>query len=189
MRIIQGDYKGRQIKTISGPGYRPATGKVRQAIFSMLEARGIEWSQVRGIDLFAGSGILGIEALSRGVQEMWFVEKNSKAAQTIQDSLLHLEVPKQYFRVISYDVLSLLKKKNTQPFQLIFIDPPYRKELFQPVMERLVSPVWIAEPGFIVAEVESHLDISFSQFSGLDLCINRTYGQTRVCLWTVKSKR
>ncbi len=189
MRITQGEYKGKRIKTISGEGYRPATGKVRQAIFSMLEARGIDWSQVRAMDLFAGSGILGLEVLSLGAKEVWFVEQNSRAGNTIDNNLKNLHIPKHRYRIISKDVFTFFKTGNDQPFQLIFIDPPYSKGYLQPTLERLVSSsFWLCQDSFIVGEVESRLDINFS-FSGLELCINRTYGQTRVGLWTAKIKR
>ncbi len=188
MRINQGEYKGKRIKTISGEGYRPATGKVRQAIFSMLEARGIDWSKVRVMDLFAGSGILGFEAMSLGAKEVWFVEQSGRAGKTIRENLKSLDIPRHCYQIISKDVFTFLKKKIDQPFQLIFIDPPYGKDFLQPVMERLVPPLWISRETFIIAEVESRLDINF-RFSELELCINRTYGQTRVGLWTAKIKR
>ncbi len=74
MRIIAGRWGGRAIRSVSGPGYRPATGKVRGAVFSMLEARGLAWPGARVADLFAGSGSLGLEALSRGAAFALFVE-------------------------------------------------------------------------------------------------------------------
>lgn len=70
MRIIAGALGGRNLKTVEGPGYRPATAKVREAIFSMLSSRGVVWSGLRVLDLFAGSGSLSFEALSRGAQEV-----------------------------------------------------------------------------------------------------------------------
>ena len=66
MRIIAGEYRGRHIRTGEGPGYRPATGKVRESLFSMLESQGVDWGGTRVADIFAGSGSLGMEALSRG---------------------------------------------------------------------------------------------------------------------------
>lgn len=78
MRIVGGQFKGRSIKTGEGPGYRPATMKVRESIFSMLQARGVVFASVRVIDMFAGSGSLGIECLSRGAEDVWFVEKGGR---------------------------------------------------------------------------------------------------------------
>ena len=84
MRIIAGALGGRNLKTVEGPGYRPATAKVREAIFSMLSSRGVVWSGLRVLDLFAGSGGIGIEALSRGAGFAVFVEQNPKAAEIIR---------------------------------------------------------------------------------------------------------
>ena len=87
MRIIGGQYKGRSIKTCEGPGYRPATSKVRESIFSMLMARGVDFSEARVVDMFAGSGSLGIECLSRGAPEAWFIEKSNKASALIRKKI------------------------------------------------------------------------------------------------------
>ena len=80
MRIISGSCRGRVLQTVTGPGYRPAMGKVRESLFSMLEARGVVWGAVRFLDVFAGSGSLGFEALSRGAVFADFIEKDRKAA-------------------------------------------------------------------------------------------------------------
>ena len=78
MRIIAGTLKGRRIRTTEGPGYRPATGRVRESVFSMLESLGVDWPACRAADIFAGSGALGIEALSRGAASVLFVESSVK---------------------------------------------------------------------------------------------------------------
>ena len=87
MRIIAGALKGRRIRTTEGPGYRPATGRVRESVFSMLESLGVDWSACRAADIFAGSGALGIEALSRGAASVLFVELAARAAGLIRTNL------------------------------------------------------------------------------------------------------
>lgn len=83
MRIIAGMYKGRALKSTTGPGFRPAMGAVREALFSMLESRDIIWEETRILDLFAGSGSLGFEALSRGAAHVCFVDAAAYAAKVI----------------------------------------------------------------------------------------------------------
>ena len=89
LRITAGAFKGRVLKTAEGPGYRPATALVREALFSMLEARGCVFSETMALDLFAGSGSLGFEALSRGAKAAWFVENDARAAALIKKKRGH----------------------------------------------------------------------------------------------------
>lgn len=181
MRIISGKYGGRTIRTAEGPGYRPATSKVRQSIFSMLEARGLEWSSLRAADLFAGSGSLAMEALSRGADFALFVEKSAKIAQLIRSNLDELRVPRSCVRVVVSDVVQLLRKGPDKPYDLIFIDPPYGKELLAPALDTAVEKGWLAPGCFVLAEVEVALEPGDPV--GLERITDRTYGQTRIVLW------
>ena len=104
MRIIAGALGGRNLKTVEGPGYRPATAKVREAIFSMLSSRGVVWSGLRVLDLFAGSGSLSFEALSRGAQEVCLVEREPKVVQCLNQNVEALDVSDRC-RVAESDVL------------------------------------------------------------------------------------
>jgi 16S rRNA (guanine966-N2)-methyltransferase len=181
MRIISGQYGGRVIRTAEGPGYRPATSKVRQSIFSMLEARGVEWPGLRAADLFAGSGSLALEALSRGADFALFVEKAPKAAQLIRANLKELGVSTSRFRVAVSDVVQLLRKGTDKPYDLIFVDPPYGKDLLVPALEAVQAREWLAQGGFLLAEVEAALEPDDP--AGLERITDRTYGQTRIVLW------
>lgn len=189
MRIISGEFGGRRLKTITGPGYRPATDKVRQAIFSLLESRGVLWQDIQAADLFAGSGSLGLECLSRGAQQVWFVEKNRRALGLIRENLSALQVPAQRYFLCNQDVLTWLYKSQRVNFDLIFIDPPYGHGLIIPVLRAVLKQGWIKEHGLILAEVESRFDIQSDPFPGVELLLNRTYGQTRICLWLVSNRR
>jgi len=91
--------------TCEGPGYRPATMKVRESVFSMLMARGVDFQEARVIDMFAGSGSLALECLSRGAPTTWFVEKSHKAAALIRRNLSDLKVDKSRYRVVCKDLL------------------------------------------------------------------------------------
>jgi 16S rRNA (guanine966-N2)-methyltransferase len=155
----------------------------------MLEARGHSWEEVIAADLFAGSGSLGLECLSRGAEQVWFVEKNRKALGTIQGNLKQLGISAKRYQLLAKDVLLWLHKSSPQEFDLIFIDPPYGHGLLSPVFRAVLEKGWIKPKGLILAEVESGLDPQQQMQDKAELELNRTYGQTRICLWTVKDRR
>ena len=164
MRIIAGALGGRNLKTVEGPGYRPATAKVREAIFSMLSSRGVVWSGLRVLDLFAGSGSLSFEALSRGAQEVCLVEREPKVVQCLNQNVEALDVSDRC-RVAESDVLRFLRGRAYQPYDVIFADPPYGD-------------------GYLLAEIEGLLRFdAAAAHEELELEIDRNYGQTRIILW------
>jgi 16S rRNA (guanine966-N2)-methyltransferase len=183
MRIISGIYGGRGVRTVSGPGYRPATGKVRQAVFSMLEARGLDWENLRVLDLFAGSGSLAIEALSRGAAEIWLMDKNPQAVAAIKGTLEDFKVPAGRARVLPGDLFKHLAKPAAAPFGLVFVDPPYGFDLLPPALEKAVRGGWIAEGGLVLAEVEAAAPLDDRIPPQLIPQTDRLYGQTRILLW------
>lgn len=187
MRIIAGTYGGRSIRTVEGPGYRPATAKVRQAVFSMLEARGVDWSCARVLDLFAGSGSLGIEALSRGALLAWFVEKNPRAADCLRGSLRDLQVPESRCRVFQADLLKLLSRPAREAFDVVFIDPPYGLDLLPPALLKAVRGGYLAPDAFVLAEIEAKTDFAGQVPAQLIPQADRLYGQTRIMLWQNKT--
>ncbi|NDV19782.1 16S rRNA (guanine(966)-N(2))-methyltransferase RsmD [Pseudodesulfovibrio sp. JC047] len=184
MRIVGGKYKGRRLKTCEGPGYRPATMKVRESIFSMLMARGVDFATVRVIDMFAGSGSLGVECLSRGATTAWFIEKSSKAAGLIRKNLADLGVARESARVVSKDLFGVLSQKPEIPFDLVFIDPPYGKDLLVPALEKALQKGWIAPGALVLAEVETAVKApTEGPIAEMDVLTDREYGQTRIFLW------
>lgn len=187
MRIIAGIYGGRTIRTVEGPGYRPATAKVRQAVFSMLEARGVDWPSARVLDLFAGSGSLGIEALSRGAELAWFVEKNPRAADCLRSSLRDLKVPEAHCRIFQADLLKLLARPAQESFDVVFIDPPYGLDLLPAALSKAVRGGWMAPDAYVLAEVEAKADFEGQVPAQLIPQADRLYGQTRILLWQNKT--
>jgi 16S rRNA (guanine966-N2)-methyltransferase len=186
VRIIAGEYRGRRIRTTEGPGYRPATGKVRESLFSMLESQGVDWGGTRVADIFAGSGSLGIEALSRGAAEAVFVEKAAQAASLIRSSLEELGVARQRFRIVKGDAARWLAGGGAGPFGLVFVDPPYGKDLFLPALRLLLDRGVLAREGLLCAEVEAGLSFDAPPHPDLALLRDKLYGQTRICIWRRK---
>ena len=186
MRIISGSLRGRELRTTTGPGYRPAMSKVRAAIFSMLEARGVLWQNARVLDLFAGSGSLGFEALSRGAPFACFVEADRKAAALIGKNAETFGLENERYRVYAAEAGRFLATRDMDPFDVIFIDPPYRGNFLSASVTAVLRKDWLRQGGVINAEVERGIDLDpETAFPPLECAADRIYGQTRVILWTL----
>ncbi|WP_077073271.1 16S rRNA (guanine(966)-N(2))-methyltransferase RsmD [Mailhella massiliensis] len=182
MRIIAGACRGRTLHTVSGPGYRPAMGKVRESLFSMLESRGVVWGEVRVLDVFAGSGSLGFEALSRGALFADFIEKDHRAAECLRKNAAVLGLEDRC-AVHEEDALRVTARRPSEPCRLIFIDPPYGADLFKPTLKNIMRQGWLADDGFLVAEVEKGLPLKADSQYDLTLEAERHYGNTRILVW------
>lgn len=170
------------LKTVEGEGYRPAMGKTREALFSMLEARGVEWRETRVLDLFAGSGSLAFEAVSRGAPHALLVEMAPQAVRCLKANIAALGV-EDTVRLANDDVLRLLKSPPAQPYSLVFMDPPYRKNLADPALKLLTTRRWLAPGAFVTAEIEK--DARLTPPPECTLEAERLFGQTRICIWTM----
>ena len=146
MRVITGSARGRRLKELEGLETRPTTGKVKEALFSVsqcdIEGRGV-------LDLFAGTGQLGIEALSRGAECAVFVERRRDALQVIRENLEACGMTDKA-RVVNGDAMSYLK--SGEKFDLIFLDPPYASGLLEQALEEIVRFDICRRHGIIVAE-------------------------------------
>ena len=184
MRIIAGTFGGRTIKTVEGPGYRPAMARVRESLFSMLESRGAAWHGARVMDLFAGSGSLAFEALSRGAAEATLVEMAPQAVKCLRANAALLRLDEGRCRIVADDVLMLLGRGCALPCDVTFIDPPYGKNLLQPALRSLLRRGWLAEDALVCAEVEASLSFDAAKaHAGLELLADRNFGQTRIVIW------
>jgi 16S rRNA (guanine966-N2)-methyltransferase len=130
MRIISGKYKGHQLVSFQADHIRPTTDRVKESLFNKIQGE-VEGAKV--LDLFSGTGNLGLEALSRGAAEVTFVEKSKKSIAILEKNLAKLKVSEPY-KIICKDVLSFLKSYQGIPFDLIFIDPPFTEEMAHDVM-------------------------------------------------------
>ncbi len=185
MRVIAGRFGGRRIRVMESQGLRPATGRVREALFSMLDARGAVFPGARVLDLFAGAGSVGIEALSRGAGEAVFVEKNPAVAKVLRENLRGLGLAANQARVVEADVARALPRLAGQAFDLVAIDPPYGLGLVPPTLAALVKNGLLAPGGVAVAEIEAGADWPDDAApAALECLTDRLYGQTRIILWT-----
>lgn len=188
VRIIAGYWKGRRIKTSEGEGYRPAMGRVREALFSMLVSRGVHWESVRVLDVFAGSGSLGWEALSRGALEVCFLESDPRALRLLRNQAPRFDRPGQCVRIVSGDALRILAGSPRQGgYDVLFCDPPYGRDLLVPALSLAHRHGWIAQQAMVCAEVEGGWSPEALDIPELELNAERTYGQTRICIWTKSS--
>ncbi|WP_243309994.1 16S rRNA (guanine(966)-N(2))-methyltransferase RsmD [Fundidesulfovibrio agrisoli] len=183
MRILGGNFKGRNLPTLEAKGCRPAMAVVREALFNIIAARGLALSGARVIDVFAGTGSLGFECLSRGAAFVQFVEANRALAKRLADNARLLGLEASRIAAAPADALKLLARPPRIPFDLAFVDPPYGQELLAPVMNLLAAKRWLADGALVVAEVEKHLEYDGWPAS-LALEADRQYGQTRILIWT-----
>ena len=175
MRIISGQHRGRRLQSISGTAVRPTADPVREALFNILSQKA---SGSCVLDLFAGTGALGIEALSRGAQRAVFIDNASRPLTVLRKNLHNFGLLTQN-QVICWDIsknLNCLKPFQNQ-FDLVFIDPPYHKNLVAVALSNLVRVQCLAPGATIVAEHERHLEITSPDVS-LSVTDRRRYGQT-----------
>ena len=184
MRIISGTLGSRTLLTVEGEGYRPAMAKVRESLFSILSAR-LTWDGLRVLDLFAGSGSLAFEAVSRGAASAHLVELDDKACRCIAQNISRLGLQDKAF-LVRENVPRLLRRVKgadrnlTGPFDLVFLDPPYRKNFTQNCLDALVQCNWLAPGAFVSIEVEENLKLTLPE--GLEKVTEREFGQTTILI-------
>lgn len=164
MRVIAGSARRLPLKTIDGQDTRPTTDRIKETLFNMLQ---YELADCRFLDLFSGSGGIGIEALSRGAKQAVFIEQNPKASACIRENLVftHLE---DRGVVMACDVLSGLKRLEgkDEVFDLVFMDPPYNQELERMVLEYLAHSGLIGEDTLVIAETSKETKIDYLEDLG-----------------------
>jgi len=181
MRIVAGRFRGRAIAAPKHEGLRPTSDRVRESVFNVLE-HGIEDFAIAGarvVDLFAGTGALGLEALSRGAASCLFVEDSAAARALIRDNIEAMQLT-GVARIFRRDATKLGTAGTMEPFALAFLDPPYGKGLAELGLAALVEGGWLAENAIVVVEERAGTDIALPEmFSELD---RRTYGDTQVLI-------
>jgi 16S rRNA (guanine966-N2)-methyltransferase len=181
MRIVAGSLKGRTITTPEGQGTRPTSDRARQAVFNVLEHAA--WAEplegMRVMDLYAGSGALGFEAISRGAAFALFVETDEAARGAIRENAdaFHVMGRTRVHRRSAID-LGARPRSDGEAFDLAFLDPPYRKGLGELTLQRLLEGQWL-QPGAIVV-FERGSDEPEIDTPGYERLDARDYGAARV---------
>ncbi len=162
------------LKTVPGLDTRPTTDRIKETLFNILQN---ELYDIRFLDLFCGSGGIGIEALSRGAREACFVDSSRAAAACVRENLEFTRLASQA-RVFSCDVMTALARlEKEEPFQIIFMDPPYGKELEHQVLAYLASrPVSFVDQGtLIIVEASIETDFSYAEELGYAVLREKNY--------------
>ena len=177
MRIVAGAFRGRRISGPSGEGLRPTSDRLREAIFNVLaHSYGDPVAGARVIDLFAGTGALGLEALSRGAAHALFVDVGGEARALIRENVEALAAG-GVTRIFRRDATKLGPTQD-DPFTLAFLDPPYGKGLGEKALAGLVDGNWLKPGAICVLEEKAGLALSLP--SGLEQLDSRSWGETEV---------
>ena len=173
MRIVAGKWRGRPLEAPPGMATRPTADRVRETLFSMLVSRLGSFEDLRIADLFAGSGALGFEALSRGAADATFVENDSAAASVIRRNAARLGAE---VTIIGSSALAL---PRSRPFDLILADPPYAPGSGSAVVASVLKGDWLAPGGWLSVETERKDPVDPA---GLILDTSREVGRARLTL-------
>lgn len=178
MRVIAGKSKGHNLKSISGTEVRPTIDRVKEALFNIL---GPEIIDIDFLDLYAGFGGLGIEALSRGAASSTFIDNSARQIGIIEENLKLTDL-KQQAEVIQGDVLTQLGRFTPKSFDIIVMDPPYQADLLEPTIEQIMKYDLLKEAGIISVEHHKQDTITI-EFDNLKLIRERNYGNTCLSLY------
>ena len=174
MRVIAGSAKGHNLKMPKGDQTRPAMDRVKGSLFSILAARVADG---RFLDLFAGSGSLGIEALSRGALYAAFVDTSPFCVKAIQENLAHTKLSDRG-EVFREDCRQFLQRRALAVFDVVFIDPPYLKGLLEPILDVLPTCPMFGERTRFVIERQKKDDLRLETRPALQLLDERLFGDT-----------
>lgn len=184
MRITGGVFRGRTLVAPRGEATRPSADRLRAAIFNILEARGAALEGALVLDLFAGTGSLGIEALSRGAARATFVEEAAQALAALDRNLAALGLSRARARVVRGKVRAVLARlaRDGERFDLVLLDPPYGADEAGAVVAELAERDLVAPDGFVVAEHGTH-EVLPAEAGPLHEVVRRTYGRTAITVY------
>jgi 16S rRNA (guanine966-N2)-methyltransferase len=186
MRIIAGLAKGRKILSPEGMGTRPTLDRIKESIFSIIQNYAVG---AVALDVFAGTGSLGLEAVSRGARQCYLVDKSPETFAFLKKNVENLgfEDKCTCFNMDSYKALELLAQKKLV-FDLIFIDPPYLKDMIPPAVEIIAENNMLSKKGIIAAKIDSSETI-YTGNGVIELTDQRKYGNTTVCFYRYKDQQ
>jgi 16S rRNA (guanine966-N2)-methyltransferase len=178
MRIIAGEWRGRKLTAPTSATIRPTSDRVRESIFSILHSRlDGDWHGLRVADFCAGTGALGLEALSRGAAHCTFFEKDGAAARLVEENIAGLKAQLRT-TLLRADVVKL--PRATTPVGLIFFDPPYGQAIVADALVSAVSQGWTEDNTLCVVEQSAGVTIDAPGWSCIDI---RRYGKTQIMLF------
>ena len=182
MRVVAGQWRGRKLSAPPGDTTRPTADRTRETLFSMLLSRLGSFEGLRVADLFAGSGALGLEALSRGAAHCTFVEQDAAAIRALRANIAALRAPLQC-DVRAGSVLALGPAK--EPLDLILLDPPYQTGAGSVALDKLVRLGWIGEATWVSLETEAGEE---PKVRALEAVADRKVGKARLTLLRLKAQ-
>ncbi len=175
MRVIAGSRRSIRLVTAKGDRVRPTTDRIKETLFNILQP---DVPGARFLDLFSGSGAIGIEALSRGAREAVFVEQDREALACIQANLKATHFEKEAL-VKAGDVLYVLRTLRQEPFDLIFMDPPYSQSLEEKVLCVLSKADYVDENTKIIVEAAADTAFSYVEDLGFSIYREKSYGSNK----------
>ena len=157
MRVISGVAKGRKLKTAEGLSTRPTTDRIKETLFNIIA---FDLPEAKFLDLFSGSGAIGIEALSRGAAEAAFVEQNPLCQEIIRENLLHtgLDKPSRVLGMEVIQAIGLLSREKAL-FDIVFLDPPYEAGLIEPTLQEILEGGILKKDGYIIVERSAQMPL------------------------------
>lgn len=185
MRIVAGDFGGRRLKAVPGMATRPTTDKVKEALFNII---GPYFDGGRSLDLFAGSGGLSIEAVSRGIEQAVLIDRQYAAIKTIKDNVAVTKAPER-FEIIKRDANKAVKELSDRgdQFDLVFFDPPYAQQKIVDQMGVLRELNLLTATARVVCETDQNAQLP-DEIAGFDLVERRDYGITELTIYAVGSE-
>ena len=185
MRIIAGKARRLPLRTLPGRDTRPTTDRIKETLFNMLSP---ELEDAYFLDLFAGSGQIGLEAVSRGSAYCVFVDNNKKACEVIQDNIDFTKLGSQC-KLMNTDCMSALRQlEGKYRFDLIFLDPPYGHDFEPEILGYLAHSSIVKEHALIIIEADEHTDFSYVDTLGYELLKEKIYKTNKHVFLSLKNE-
>lgn len=182
MRIIAGSRKGLKLYVPEGRHTRPTEDRIKENAFNLM---GQQFFGAKVLDLFSGTGSIGLEFLSRGAEKVYFVDNNRAAADCIEANIEKAHFTKEEAVVYRMNAASAIQKLSGEQFDFIYLDPPYKdKELYVESVKNIIDNELLTENGYIVIEEEKNLGVDFEEY--LTNVKFKSYGLKSIGIWVRK---
>lgn len=182
MRVISGEARGHRLAAPEGLDTRPTTDRIKESLFNIIAP---DIDDCVFLDLFSGSGAIGIEALSRGAKKAVFVENEKKALEAIDNNLTHTKLEHKA-EVLKGEVLTSIKMLGSKNavFDIIFMDPPYMSDLYKPTLRAILDEGILKKEGYVIAECAAK--VALPNIDGLKIVRTKDYKTTVMSFWTLE---